>query len=414
MGRKKKEDEAPRPRGTGGITFDAERGLYQATAPRSVPGRPKRRFRTETEAQTWLTSITQQAADGLLIEPQRTTVAQFVDSWLATKKREVRENTLADLERSMEIVKPVLGKMLMHKVTVRDVERLLATWHKDGVTAYRQRKSFGHFRQLMRDAMRLQVIPPRNPADAVRAPRYTPRERVVWRADQAAAFAEKHREHPLYPYVHLALTTALRRSELLGLRWQDVDLERATITIRQSVTYLKSQYRFGEPKTPKSRREVHLDAGTVDALRVQVQNVELLRAGRHRDNWQDFDLVFPSTFGTPMSESNLTQTFHRMCEAAGVPVLNLYSLRHTGGSLYHEAPGANLTLLSERMGHTTVAFTQQRYVHPSEAARRKGALSLEELTGAGERLADTSSPKRPPATKGTARAKKKSRVKGAA
>jgi integrase len=369
-----------RAHGTGSIRED-ERGYFQAAPPPGiVPGRPKRRFPTKDEAQAWLDEIMDQARKGL-VSSAKETVKEFADRWLSSRERDLRENTLADYRKYVDLlIVPELGKLRMASVQPKHIERALVSWHKRGVTRYQTRRGFVVLKTMFRTAMRLQVIPPRNPVDGVTPPRYQGKPRPRWSGADIAAFQKRHFDDPLYPYVHVALTTGLRREELLGLRWQDVDLRRRVLRIEQTVTFVNGSPRFGETKTEKSQREMFVDAGTVAALERQREQVTLLRdfAGKR---WKEHDLVFPAKLGGPYGESDLAGRFRVMCDEAGVTRITPYGTRHTYGSLAHESEKVTDKLFSERMGHTTVAFTLRQYVHTSEEHRRRAALTLEELAG---------------------------------
>lgn len=190
----------------------------------------------------------------------------------------------------------------------------------------------------------------------------------------------KNNEHRLRHYVHLGLTTGTRREELLGVRWQDINLERAELHVAHCVTYINGKPYFGPPKTPGSQRTIYLDPGTLEALKQQRELVGGIRAAQAHV-WQEHDLVFPSLVGTPYNEGRLSEQFHALCHNAGVTRIRVYDLRSTWASVALEA-GVHQQLVSERLGHTNVAFTLQVYVRTDEQQRRGAALSTQQLYGA--------------------------------
>lgn len=176
-------------------------------------------------------------------------------------------------------------------------------------------------------------------------------------------------------------TEATRREEMLGLRWQDVDLERGSLKVVQACTYLSGRPRFDRPKSRAGRRTISLDEGTAAVMRSWRSRLALERAGQERrGRWTDLDLVFPSTVGTPFSEPALGPALRGIMARAGVPRIRAYDLRHSYASLAYEA-GVPIKLIGERMGHANVAFTLQTYVHSNEQQRRAAALGTVELFG---------------------------------
>lgn len=173
--------------------------------------------------------------------------------------------------------------------------------------------------------------------------------------------------------------TALRPGEYLALRWEDVDLAGATLTVRR---VMLPGGIIGEPKTSQSRRTVTLTAPTVAALREhkREQAAERLAAG---DQWQDDRLVFCTALGKPLDHNNpVHYHFKPLLVAAELPAIRLYDLRHTGATLLLQA-GVPLKIVSERPGHASIVLTADVYSHVSstmqaEAAERLGALMAQQ------------------------------------
>src|SRR5205823_9706634 len=167
----------------------------------------------------------------------------------------------------------------------------------------------------------------------------------------------------------LALTTGLRRGELLGLRWKDVDLERGVLHIRQTVIALRGHAAFSQPKTPRSRRSASLLDPITLALREHKrrQNAQRLALGA---TWQDHDLVFCTGLGTPINPDNLKVDYDRLVKLAGVPRIRIHDLRHTRITLAIQQ-GAPIKLVSEEAGHSHVSITlgTTRTCSPRSAVR---------------------------------------------
>lgn len=169
----------------------------------------------------------------------------------------------------------------------------------------------------------------------------------------------------------------MRRGEILGLRWSDVDLESSRLSVRQTLISVGYQIRVSEPKTAKSRRSISLDATTVRALRVHRANQleERLRAG---DAYQPFDLVFATEDGGYVHPDGFGKAFKRLQRGAGLPTIRFHDLRHTHASLALQA-GVHPSVVSERLGHSTVAMTLDTYTHVIPALQEQAAATVAEL-----------------------------------
>jgi integrase len=169
--------------------------------------------------------------------------------------------------------------------------------------------------------------------------------------------------------------TGMRRGELAGLRWGDVDFDSATVTVRQTVTLAAGEIVFGEPKTARGRRTIDIDAETVTALRehrkCQLEHRMLLGAG-----WANHDLVFCSPVGQPWKPDSISQAFDRQVTASGLPRVKLHALRH-GHATHLLAAGVNPRIVSERLGHASVGFTLDVYAHalPGQQADAAAAVA---------------------------------------
>jgi integrase len=179
----------------------------------------------------------------------------------------------------------------------------------------------------------------------------------------------------LYALYLLAVTGGLRRGELLGLRWRDVDLGRGVIGIRQTLTRTGAGLQFQEPKTDRSRRTVALSPLVVAALR--------RRREEQRADWDGLgrpgepDLVFDTPLGTPIEPRNLARQLDRLIGRAAVPRIRFHDLRHTSETLML-LQGEHPKIVSERLGHTTVSQTLDTYSHVLPGLQAEAARKLEE------------------------------------
>ncbi len=180
----------------------------------------------------------------------------------------------------------------------------------------------------------------------------------------------------------LAITTGLRLGEVLGLRWVDVDLDARVLRVQQNIQRVKGQGLIAmAPKTGGSRRPVDLGQDVVALLRKHRadQTAQRLQMG---PLWKDQGLVFPSETGSPLEPSRVHRVFTRTCEAAGVPRIRPYDLRHTAATLMggNQVP---LKVISERLGHSDVSLTLRTYSHVFPTLQASAADTMDCLLRTG-------------------------------
>jgi integrase len=171
----------------------------------------------------------------------------------------------------------------------------------------------------------------------------------------------------------------MRREELFGLRWSDINFDRAELKVQQCVTFINGRAIFGRPKTEDSQRTIYLDQGSIAVLRKQLEAVRLMR-DVNASKWQEYDLVFPSKVGTPFQEGRLSDLFRKLCTDLQVTRIRPYDLRSTWASVALEA-GVSVKVVSERLGHRDANFTLQVYVQTVESQHRKAAMDANTLYG---------------------------------
>jgi integrase len=310
------------------------------------------------------------------------TVTQYLRHWLeADAERRVGSKTAARYRGIVEKnIIPRLGHVPLRKLTPVHIEAFEADllrvgWVKpragrkvereDGASVDERGLSpqtVLHVHRVLSEALthavRLGVLS-RNPAKPVKPPRPPSREIKILDKNEIKALLRAANGTDLYVPV-LVATTGVRRGELLALRWSDIDLKAATLTVNQSLERIKGEFRFKSPKTRTSRRTISLPAMTVDALRehltAQLEERFRLGLGRDRDG-----LVFARPDGQPIDADSLTKAFGRLVAAVKVKPITLHGLRHTHIS-HLLMDGVHVKVVSERAGHanvtTTLAFTR--------------------------------------------------------
>ena len=215
---------------------------------------------------------------------------------------------------------------------------------------------------------------PRNAAD-VKAPRPAPEEMRPLSEVEARAFLDAARGDRFEPLYVLAITTGLRRGELLGLRWDDVDLERGTLRVGRALVREGGRYTVGETKTKRGRRQVNLTPRTVSVLKAH-RKCQLEEKIRFAGLFEERGLVFSTGVGTPLNPENLVKrSFKPLLKRASLPEIRFHDLRHTCATLLL-GRGVHPKIVQELLGHATIAMTLDNYSHylPSMGDQASGAM----------------------------------------
>jgi integrase len=216
----------------------------------------------------------------------------------------------------------------------------------------------------------------RNPADAVQPPRADRRELATLPAADVSALMAAADATPIGTLVRMAVMTGMRRGELLGLRWQDVDMATGTASVQQTAQRISGRgWVFRQPKTQLSRRAIALSPDTVRMLAAhrRAQLEARLLAG---SAWQDYGLVFTSALGTPLEPGTVARTWARIVTQAGVGPVRWHDLRHAHATLMLSA-GVHPKVVGERLGHASVGITLDTYSHVLPGLQAAAAEALD-------------------------------------
>lgn len=219
----------------------------------------------------------------------------------------------------------------------------------------------------------------RNVALIARSPRLGAIQKTEarsWTAEQLQQFLRAAIGHRLFPLLWLAAMTGMRRNEVLGLQWDDIDFKKKTIALNRGLVAIGYDLHQTRGKTRNARRRIDLDPTTLAVLAgwKALQTAEFAAVGIDGDGW-----VFTDGDGDPIHPHALSQTFERIVRRAGVPVVRLHDLRHTHGTLLIKE-GVPVKVVSERLGHANIAFTIQTYQHVLPSMQADAARAYERLS----------------------------------
>lgn len=360
----------------------------------------RRGFERMKDAQTFLRDVLGKVDDGSYVRPRDWTVGDYLHRWLDGIR--VKPTTHANYRTSLRYVVPRLGALPLQSLTPEHLDGLyreLETSGKQDGTGLAT-KSVRHVHTALRKALQDAVDRghlPRNVADLANPPtqkqaRSRNAREQAWSGEQVRTFVAHLDDDRHAAAIRLMLATGLRRAELLGLRWSDVDLDAGELRIAQTVTTANGQVVWqGDAKTDSGQRTLALDPETVQVLREhrRAQAAERLAApvwGDDREGmdargnpYDPGDLVFTRADGNPYDPGEFTKAVKRRTEAAGLPHIAVHGLRHTYATLALKA-GVPVEVLSRRLGHSDPSVTYKIYAHAlpgdDEAAARTAATAI--------------------------------------
>ena len=357
-------------------------GRWRAEISLEGGGRKTYYGKTRREVADKLKEALRDQQQGTLVTGANQTVATFLERWLADSvKPSVRPRTHEGYCQQVRVhIIPALGKLHLTKLTAQHLQTHYQAQLAAGLSSSSVRQQHAILHRALEQAARWRLVA-RNVADLVDAPQPARKEMQPLDTGQVRRFLIAAAEDRFYALYCLAVTTGMRQSELLGLAWVDVDLDRASLAVRQQLVRVQGEgFRLAEPKTGKGRRAITLPPFVVDALRQhrKRQLEERLALG---PEWEEQGLVFPNELGKPAERSNLVQrSFQPILEKAGLPRIRFHDLRHTAATLLL-SEGTHPKIVQERLGHSTIAITLDVYSHVLPSMQIETASKLEGLLG---------------------------------
>lgn len=357
-----------RRKGTKTWTFAVDLG------PDPVTGKRRRKnyygYATRRDAEAARVEIVAKLRNGMYVDPSKQTLGAFLEEvWLPTVEPRVEAATHDNYRGVIQrYVVPRLGSVAVQAVTSAHLNGLYAHLAKCGGREERPlsprtvRLVHVVVRKALKDAVRWNLLA-RNPADAADPPKQK-RSQVahsLWTVEDAQVFVASVEEDRMRCAWLLAISTGMRRGEVAGLRWRDVDLDAKSVAIRQTRTSVGYEVVVKSPKSG-SQRVVALDDLAVSHLvdHRKRQNEERLAFGPGYDT--SHDLVFRHEDGTPIHPELFTEWFQKRVAAAGLPHMRFHDLRHLHATL-GLAAGVHPLVMSKRLGHANVSITLDTYSH---------------------------------------------------
>jgi integrase len=351
--------------------------IYEGVDP--ATGKERRRWypagTRKTDADKLVTELVKRHHDGDYRAPDRITLGDYLtERWLPAQRSQLKDTTYHSYESNLRLhVLPNLGNVALAKLAPEDLDtlyaRLLEAGRRNasgegpGLSPASVRYIHRILRKALGDAVRKGTIN-RNPAVLADPPkrsmaRRRDREMKVWTAAQVQTFLDAAGGQRLSPAFVLAAHTGMRRGEVAGLRWSDVDLSARLIHVRQAAVAVNYELGLSDMKTTNGKRTIDVNDDVVRALTAwrAKQAEERLLLGADD---ADLDLVFARPDGQPTHPEVISRTFERLVARSGLPRIRFHDVRHTHASLLLKA-GVPIKVVSERLGHATASFTLDVY-----------------------------------------------------
>jgi len=345
-------------------------------------------FATQKECQAAMNKLLVAVGEQNYSVPTKASVREYLTKeWLPAVKATVRPSTYNSYVQHVEChIAPHIGSVKLAKLTGSQVNALYAklaeSGRKDGkkgLSAMTVHHVHSCLHKACKDAVRWGHIS-RNPLDAADPPRKQgdgAREMRTWSKEQLKAFLHAVSDDRLSPLWHTIAMTGMRRGEALGLRWTDVDLEKARLSVRRALIPTNREVVVSEPKTAKGRRVIALDPGTVEVLKTQAAR-QLEEQTQADQDWVETGLVFTAENGAALDPESVSRYWRQAVKQSMLPQIRLHDLRHTHATLALQA-SIHPKVVSERLGHATVSITLDTYSHAIPAMQEEAAALIAHL-----------------------------------
>ena len=335
-------------------------------------------FRTQKAAAEYSRKMAEQIGLGLTFDATQKDLGTFVKEWLAIKGTKLRGSTMESYSRLARLyIQPLtlIGGVLLKDINAARIQTLYSTLQNKNVGKRTIEIVHTILYGCLQHARKLGLVS-QNWAELVEVPRPEKQEMHIWSESQLSSFLAAYPDNTFY---RLALATGMRRGELIGLQWQDLDWRSGTLKVKRQVYEpAGGGFRFQEPKTARGRRAIRLGPGMIEALRAQFNQVIPLARAIAGDHWKEYDLIFPSTIGTPRNGYEISKEFKRLARQAGLTEIRFHGIRHTAASimlLYGEPAVRVAAILGQ-----SVAVLLETYAHYIPDDQERTAALMDELT----------------------------------
>lgn len=342
-------------------SFTVDIGRDPSTGKRKQ--KTKTGFKTKKAAQEACAEMITELSKGNFVDPKDLLFKDLVEEWLNLSKVRVRDTTFKNYYRAATTrIIPALGQMKVKEINHATIQKYINDLIEEGLTPRYIEYLFTVINGATEHGVKTERLI-KNPLQHVEVPRPRRRTHTTWSIEEVNRFLHFAKfDNPIYFIaLKIAIHTGMRRGEVLGLRWKDVNLVERKISVTQSLIYDDEGFRFSDLKTSSSKRLISIDDDLANELKryKAQQNHFKLALGTE---YHDIDLVCCREDGNPIYARTLAQHFDSLIKKASVPKIRIHDLRHTHATILLKL-GENPKVVSERLGHSTVTMTLDTYSH---------------------------------------------------
>ncbi len=307
---------------------------------------------------------------------KKLTVGAYLQSWLETyATTNCTAKTVQGYKQSINCYTGPIAGITLQKLDATHIQPIYAGMIKRGLSNRTVDALHKALNIALNTAVKQGTLK-RNILDSVIAPKVVKKEIEVWDAETRARAMTVLRESQYGDFYQLGLMTGMRRGELAGLKWANVNLANQQLQVVNTLQRITGQGLMnGQPKTERSRRSIALSPDTV-ALLHEIRGRQITQQLEVSDAWTDSGYVFTDASGMPVDPNLATRAFKKVVATAGLPKLTIHGLRHTHATILLEQ-GVNPKVVSERLGHASVATTMDIYSHVLPDMQEKAALAID-------------------------------------
>jgi integrase len=344
----------------------------------------KRHIKTATahsssEAKLISAQLRVEIGKGIYTEPSKMPIKMFLEQWLSGQVKTTvspRTHELYDYIAHKHLI-PAFGNVPLCQLKPQRIQSLYADKLTEGLSARTVQLQHVCLHKALDNAVRIGLIP-RNPCDSVDQPRIERRAMKTMTEDNITQFLNEARKTDYYALFFLLLFTGMRRGEALSLRWGDIDLKGAQLSINRNMQCIKGKISYKSPKTASSRRRLDLSPNTCVVLGLHKEKKEAIRKELNGPKLKDGDLVFCHTDDSPYLPDGITHAWMRLAARCGIPDIRLHDSRHTHATLLLKA-GVNVKVIQERLGHANFSTTMNLYAHVSPGMQKEAASRFDDI-----------------------------------
>ncbi len=333
--------------------------------------------KTQAETKAKLKQAIQESAEVDIIKAEKYSVGQWMDVWFENcAKIKVRPSSHQTYRGYIDNhIKPNIGKIPLNKLSSLHLQKLYKKLLTDGrverIEAKKQprglsAKTVRNINQVISSAMDFakdQKLISSNPTDGCALPKLEHQEMKTLPVEQLTSFLREARESGVFEMYYIELATGLRRGELLGLKWEDIDLTQGSLRVQRQVCRIDGEIVEAPLKTKNAYRTLPLSTDAVEVLKEQ------------RKKCGGSAYVFPSPTGGPISPDSVLHMLHRVLKRAGLSKVRFHDLRHTFATLALQN-GVDIKTVSGMLGHYSAGFTLDTYTHVTTSAKKKAANTM--------------------------------------